>query len=294
MSDKNEIDEVSGIETTGHEWDGIKELNNPLPKWWLWTFYATIVFSVGYMIWYPAVPMISTATAGISGETNRSVLIEQMAEAKAERADQLAALGEGELEVINTDADLRRFAIAGGASLYKVHCSQCHGSGAQGGPGYPNLSDDAWIWGGDLAAIQHTIAHGVRNEQSDEARDSMMPAFGADEILTGGEIGQVTAYVLSLSGSDHDADEAATGAEIYADNCASCHGDDGQGLRDLGAPNLADALWLYGGTREEIARQIYRPRHGVMPAWGLRLSETDIKQLALYVHSLGGGEAAVE
>ena len=291
MSEK-EIDQTSGIETTGHEWDGIKELNNPLPRWWLWTFYATIVFSIGYMIYYPAIPLIEASTMGISGQTNRSLLAEEMSTVAASRqaiTDKLAAT---DLEAIRADDELSRFASAGGASLFKVYCSQCHGSGAAGAAGYPNLNDDDWLWGGDLESIYLSVKHGIRNDADDDARISDMPAFGADELLDKEEIAAVTEYVLQLSGQDHDASLIAAGRELYADNCASCHGTNGQGDREFGAPNLADAIALYGNDRASIRAQLHRPQQGVMPPWGDKLGEAGVKQLAIYVHGLGGGEQA--
>ncbi len=287
---KNEIDEVSGIETTGHEWDGIKELNNPLPRWWLWTFYACIVFSIGYVIYYPAIPLVEGSTMGMSGQTNRSDLQAELAQATAAKATLLGKIDSTSLEVIASTDELRRFAIAGGASLFKVNCSQCHGSGAQGAPGYPNLNDDDWLWGGDLDAIYTSIKHGVRNSDDPDARVSEMPVF-SDGVLEPAQIAATAQYVMQLSGQEHDATQAAAGATVFTENCAACHGDDGKGGRDFGAPNLADALSLYGNTAELVAAQITKPRHGVMPAWGLKLSEAEVKKLAVYVHSLGGGEA---
>jgi cytochrome c oxidase cbb3-type subunit 3 len=285
-----EIDELSGTQTTGHEWDGIKELDTPLPRWWVWTFYATIVFSIGYVIYYPAIPLIETSTAGISGVTARGELEKTMAAVGARQAEKLEQLKNTPLEEVAQKEDLYRYAVAGGESLFKVYCSQCHGSGAQGAAGYPNLNDDDWIWGGSVEAIYTTIAHGVRNEDDEEARVSEMPAFGRDQILEKPAVRSIAAYVRKLSGQDHDAALAEQGATPYAENCAACHGEDGKGNRDLGAPNLADAIWLYGGSRDEIITQINAPRHGVMPPWLKRLGEARVKQLALYVHSLGGGE----
>jgi len=296
MSDNPEthsdIDEVSGVRTTGHEWDGIRELDNPMPRWWLWTFYATIVFSIGYVIYYPSIPLLNDSTRGLSGQTNRLQLKRDMEQVENARRDKIALLSSMNMEDIRKNPELARFASAGGASLFKVYCSQCHGSGAQGAPGYPNLNDDDWLWGGDLKAIYHTIKHGVRNTDSDDARISQMPAFGADDILEKPQINAVTEYVLKLSGRKHDDAEAEKGREIFTENCTSCHGDKGRGNRELGAPNLSDAISLYGTTRETIRTQIHRPLHGAMPAWGDRLREANVKQLAIYVHSLGGGEAA--
>jgi cytochrome c oxidase cbb3-type subunit 3 len=288
---KNEIDDVTGVETTGHEWDGIKELNNPLPRWWLWTFYATIVFSIGYVLYYPAIPLLQGSTMGISGATNRSLLHEELTRVEASKADLVSRIDSTGLEDIRSNEELFRFAVAGGSSLYKVNCSQCHGSGAQGAPGYPNLNDDDWLWGGDLENLYLTIKHGVRNTDDDDARQSEMPAFG-DDVLKPTQIADVTQYVLQLSSQEHDATAAKSGAAIYAEHCAVCHGDDGKGGREFGAPNLADALSLYGNTASLIAAQIAKPKHGVMPAWGLKLTEAEVKQLTVYVHSLGGGEQA--
>ncbi len=288
---KKEIDEFTGVETTGHEWDGIKELNNPLPRWWLWTMYATIIFSIGYVIYYPAIPLINEETKGISGETTRSVLVEELAAAKAEKAELIAKVEKASVEEMAANEELRRFAIAAGSSLFKVNCVQCHGSGAQGSVGYPNLNDDDWLWGGDLESIYTTIAHGARYDQDEDTRVSDMPAFGDDQ-LEDADIAKIAEHVLKLSGSEFDAAKQAEGAPLYEENCASCHGEEGKGVREFGAPNIADALWLYSGTREGIIAQIATPKHGEMPAWKARLGDVAAKQLAVYVHSLGGGEKA--
>jgi cytochrome c oxidase cbb3-type subunit 3 len=286
-----EIDDVSGTETTGHEWDGIKELNTPLPRWWLWTFYATIIWAIGYMIAYPAIPLISAATPGVLGYSSRAKVADAIDAAKAAQSTYLARIAELDLEAIRNDRELRDFAVRGGASAFKVNCIQCHGSGAAGARGYPNLNDDDWLWGGTLEDIHTTLSHGIRFAAAEDTRVSDMPAFGRDEILEPAEIGDVAAHVRGLAGLDHDAAAAARGAEIFADNCAACHGESGEGGREFGAPRLNDAIWLYGsGQADEIAGQIVQPNHGVMPAWQDRLDGATLKQLAIYVHSLGGGE----
>lgn len=288
MSDDGHIDKVTGVETTGHEWDGIRELNNPMPRWWLWTLYATIIWAFGYMIAYPAWPLITSATPGLLGYSSRAELSQDLAQVEQERAQMIEAVRAASLPEILADAKLRGFAVAGGMAAYRVNCSQCHGSGAQGAPGYPNLNDDAWIWGGDIESIRQTIAHGVRDKIDPDTRISEMPAFAG--MLSPAEIGQTAAYVRSLSGLDGDAEKAAAGAQLFADNCAACHGAGGEGERELGAPNLADALWLYGSSEAEIAQQIQAPRHGVMPAWSDRLGDDTVKKLAVFIYSLGGGE----
>ncbi len=183
MSRKH-IDEISGTETTGHEWDGIRELNTPLPRWWVWTFYATIVFAIGYMIWYPAIPLIHGATPGLSGWTSRGALQQTLSAAEAAQAGNLSKLAKLSLADIRKDQALDQFAVAGGHSAFKVYCSPCHGSGAQGSPGYPNLNDDDWLWGGTPDAILQTITHGIRFTADEDTRSSEMPNFGADQILT--------------------------------------------------------------------------------------------------------------
>jgi cytochrome c oxidase cbb3-type subunit 3 len=285
----NEIDEVTGVETTGHDWDGIRELNNPLPRWWIWTFYATVIFSIGYMIYYPAIPLISSATNGISGITNRQIVGQELKAAQDAKADLIAEIESSSLEEIRSTDALFRFSVAGGKSMFKVYCSQCHGSGAQGAPGYPNLNDDDWLWGGNLDAIYTSIKHGIRNDTDEDARVSEMPGFAADEILEADVIKAIANQVLAMAGLEHDEDLASWGVGPYAENCADCHGEDGKGDMTQGAPNLTDAIWFYGNGLSDIVTQISAPRHGVMPAWGDRLGEASVKQLTVYIHSLGGG-----
>jgi cytochrome c oxidase cbb3-type subunit 3 len=289
MAGNREVDHVTGVETTGHEWDGIKELNKPLPKWWLYILYATIVWSIGYWILYPAWPLLTSYTEGVLGYSQRQQVADSIAAAREAQAGASAAIAATPLEGIKADPKLLDVAIAGGRAAFGDNCAPCHGRGAQGFTGFPNLNDDDWIWGGSLEAIYQTIAHGVRNGGA-EARDSAMPRFGLDGILERAQINDVADYVLSLSGKAPDPAAAERGKTIYADNCVSCHGEDGKGNRDLGAPNLADAIWLNGGTKAEVMRSIETGRGGVMPAWAGRLDEATVKKLAVYVHSLGGGE----
>jgi cytochrome c oxidase cbb3-type subunit III len=156
--------------------------------------------------------------------------------------------------------------------------------------GYPNLLDDDWLWGGDMEAIHTTITHGIRNTTDADARYSEMPAFGRDELLEGPQIDAVVQHVLAISGQEHDAGLAAEGTAVFAENCASCHGEEGKGNRELGAPNLTDAIWLYGGDADALHYTVWNARYGVMPNWNARLSEADIRSVAVYVHGLGGGE----
>lgn len=290
MPTKVEKDSLTGTETTGHEWDGIKELNTPLPKWWLYTFYATIVFSVIWWILYPSWPSLNSHTRGILGSNQRLEIQQRLAEARAKQQvwlDKIAAKSPAE---IKADPELARFAMVGGAAAFGTNCAPCHGVGGAGQGFFPALVDDDWIWGGTLEAIETTIRHGIRNADDPEARTSAMPAFGADGILDRGQIRDVAQFVLGLSGNAADKAAAERGAPLYAENCASCHGEAGEGNPDLGAPNLKDSIWLYGGTAEKIEAQIWRPRLGVMPPWQGRLSEETIKMLTVYVHALGGGQ----
>jgi len=290
MADKKDIDELSGVETTGHEWDGVKELNNPMPRWWLYTFYATVVFALLYTVAFPAWPMISKATSGVLGYSSRQELMANIAEHKAAQSVYVDRIDATDIASIEKDTQLMEFAVAGGAATFRTYCSQCHGAGAQGAKGYPNLNDDAWLWGGTIEDIYTTIAHGIRSPDDDETRFSEMPAFGRDQLLTHEQIAQVVQHVLAISGQDHDAAMDKEGAVIFADNCSSCHGEDGKGDQSLGAPNLTDAIWLYGGDRETITQTVTNSRHGVMPAWLGRLGDAQVKQVAIYVHSLGGGQ----
>ncbi len=289
MADNKEVDQVSGIETTGHEWDGIKELNNPLPRWWLWTFYACCLWALAYWIVMPAWPLISSHTAGVIGYSSRAKLAETVATARDAQSGYIERINAASLEEIARDQELLDFALAGGGSAFAVNCSQCHGRGAAGYVGYPNLNDDDWIWGGTLEAISHTIHFGIRSDY-DETRFNEMPAYGRDEILTREEINDVTEYVLSLSGTGTDAEAAARGETTYAEQCSACHMENGEGNYELGAPNLTDAIWLYGGDKASVIETITYSRAGMMPGWTDRLDEATIKQLAIYVHSLGGGE----
>ncbi len=283
-----------GMETTGHVWDGIEELNTPLPRWWLWTLYACIIWAFGYMIVMPAVPIPTSDgwdyTKGMAGYSQRDVVRGEVAKSEASRAIFESRIAAADLAEIRNDEDLLAVSLAGGAAAFGDNCAPCHGSGAQGFTGFPNLNDDDWIWGGSLDDIYQTIAHGIRWEEDDDTRLSEMPKFGVDEILEPAEISDVVQFVLSLSASEHNAEQAARGAVVFEDQCSACHGESGEGDRAMGAPNLNDALWLYGGDKAAITQTVTEARYGVMPAWQGRLGDATVKELALYVHALGGGE----
>ena len=291
MSDLPEKDELSGAHTTGHEWDGIKELNIPAPRWWLWVFLICIVWAVGYWFFYPAWPIPGGNTKGSLGWTEHKELAQQQALIATQQQKYLDRFHQASLQQIKNDKDLYEFARAGGAAAFKEHCAACHGTGGAGGKGYPNLNDDDWLWGGKLADIYHTIKVGVRSTHPD-TRMTIMPAFGRDGMLSHDQIEDVADYVAKL----HLGDKAVVspsytrGKDIFAANCVACHGEHGEGIREKGAPRLNDNIWLYGGNKQSIQSQVTSPRHGVMPTWENRLSDDTIKELAIYVHSLGGGE----
>ena len=284
---KRPIKKPEEVETTGHSWDGIEEFNNPLPRWWLWTFYVTIVWAILYSIAYPAWPLIKGATPGLLGYSTRAEVQQDIDTVEAANAEIEARLAAAELTEISADPALQQYAANAGGAVFRTFCAQCHGAGAAGAVGFPNLLDDDWLWGGDMAAIEQTIRYGVRAEEADDTRYSEMPAFG--EILEKDEIQATAEYVLSLSGLNTDPAMATAGQELFAENCAACHGDEGKGDIDLGAPNLTDAIWLFGSSRDALITSITNARYGIMPAWEPRLTEAQIKQVTAYVHQLGGG-----
>ena len=287
-----EVDHHSGVETTGHEWDGIKELNNPLPRWWLFIFWATVVAAVVYWVLmpaWPALPGMQGNTTGILGQSDRTAVAADVAEMKAERTALSAKLASVDASSILKDQSLSQLALSLGETTFADNCAACHGGGGRGAKGYPRLADDVWLWGGSLADIEHTIQVGIRSNHPD-TRTSEMPAFGRDEFLTKPQINDLVEYVTSLSHQRADAAAVARAQPVFQENCASCHGADGRGDRTKGAPNLTDADWLYGGDRATILRTINGPRYGVMPAWGERFDAATVRALAIYVHSLGGGE----
>ncbi len=289
MPTKIEKDSGTGIETTGHEWDGIKELNRPLPKWWLYVLYATIVWALVYYILYPSIPGLSGYTGGVLGYNSREAVVTDIAAARSAQAEFLNRIDAVSPEEVRAEQALFNFAMAGGRTAFADNCAPCHGSGAAGAVGYPSLVDDSWIWGGSLDDIHQTLLYGIRAD-NDETRSSEMPAFGALEILSREQIDDVAEYVLSLSGREEDAEAAGAGAEIFAEQCTACHGEAGEGMAELGAPNLSDPIWLYGGEKADIVESIRNSRAGMMPAWVNRLDGPTIKMLTVYVHALGGGQ----
>jgi cytochrome c oxidase cbb3-type subunit III len=290
MAEKKRIDAPTGTETVGHEWDGIEELNTPLPRWWLWTLYATIIWAIGYTIAFPAWPMIRSATAGVLNWSSRGELERELAAEQLRKAPLMTAIAATPIDRFESNPRLLQAAVDGGRAAFRVNCVQCHGSGAAGSTGYPNLNDDDWLWGGDIKAIHYTIEHGIRNPDHKLTRMSQMPAFGRDGLLQLNEIANLTAYVRAISRQQRSDPSATRGKALFAANCAACHGADAKGNRAFGAPNLTDPIWLYGEDSESIRKSIHDARFGVMPRWDDKLDPATVKMLAAYVHSLGGGE----
>lgn len=291
MADHRRIDEATGTATVGHEWDGIEELDTPMPRWWLYTLYATILFAIGYTILFPAWPLLHRATAGTLGWSSAAQFDQDMRADAARKAPVRLAIARMPIEQLPAHPVLLHAAEEAGRAAFRVNCVQCHGSGAAGAKGYPNLNDDDWLWGGDITAIHQTLLHGIRQPDDRSTRLSQMPAFGRDGILKPTEIDDVVSYVRAISHQEKAGRAARRGAALFASNCAACHGATGTGGRQFGAPNLTDAIWLYGGDRDTITQTISNARYGVMPAWADRLDPVTLKMLAAYVHSLGGGEA---
>ncbi len=290
MSENREIDAATGVETTGHVWDDdLKELNKPLPKWWLYTFYATIIWGIAYWIAYPAFPTLTDYTKGILGYSSRGSVAEQIKQGKAAQSKYREELAKTPVADVDKNDELLRFAKASGRVAFGDNCAPCHGRGGEGSPGYPNLNDDDWIWGGTPEQIEKTIRVGIRSTHED-ARVSPMPRFGLDKLLEPAQISDAAEFVLSLSGKSKDAESATRGSAIYAEQCAACHGEKGAGNQELGAPNLADAIWLYGSKKEDVVRSIETGRGGIMPAWEGRLDDVTIKSLVVFLQTLGGSK----
>lgn len=290
MADHTEVDSVSGTATTGHAWDGIKELNTPLPRWWVITFYITIIWAIGYWIVYPAWPTISSNTKGLFGYSSRADVAVELANLEKIRGAKMAALATASLADIEKDPQMLALARAKGKTVFGDNCAACHSTGAAGAKGFPNLNDDDWLWGGSLEQIQQTLLYGVRSGHP-KTREGQMLAFGKDGVLKPAEIVTVANYVRELAGlPTRQGYDAKAGAKIFAENCVACHGDNAKGNPEVGAPNLTDKIWLYGSDEATLIETITNGRAGVMPAWEGRLDPTTIKAMAVYVHSLGGGK----
>ena len=284
-----EKDPISGVYTTGHEWDGIKELNTPMPRWWVTILWATVIWAIGYWVVYPSWPTPTGFAPGIWHYSSRGELETELAKQKAERSQWLSKIEAASVDEINADKTLHNLAYAGGRIAFGDNCAPCHGTGGVGRAGaYPTLADDVWLWGGTLTDIQQTISHGVRNDDP-ESRNSVMPSFGADNLLTADQIGKVAEYVNALSHKQPVTGLA--GEAVFTENCVGCHGEAGVGNKDVGAPPLNTLVRTFTKpTVDGITAQVTKPKMGSMPSWGRRLDATTIKELTIYVHDLGGGQ----
>lgn len=288
--DKKHTDEHTGVDTTGHVWDGIRELDNPLPRWWLWIFYACIAYAIVYWVFMPAWPGISGHTRGLRDHSDRSAVAAELKDLRAQRRAQASRLTTASLAEIERDPALQAYALAAGASAFGDNCATCHGVGGAGAKGYPNLRDDIWLWGdGSLESIERTIRVGIRSGHP-EALVSQMPAFGRDGMLQQGQISDLTQYVIAISGRRADRAAVRRAAPLFAEQCASCHGPAGKGDPAQGAPDLTDGDWLYGSSAEAISDQIWNGRGGVMPTWAARMDPETLKAMAVYIHANAGGE----
>ncbi len=284
------VDPVTGMMTTGHQWDGIAELNTPLPKWWLYILYATIVWALGYYVFYPSWPMAQSYTRGIWDWSSRGAVnadLQELRNARKGNNDKLVAMP---IADVLKDQTMLTFAQAQGKAAFGDNCAPCHGAGGGGAVSYPNLIDDDWLWGGKPEQILETVSVGVRSSDKDTRSGSMTPfGEGASPLLTKPQISDVADYVRSLSGLK-DTPGAEKGKVVFAENCVACHGEDAKGNQDLGAPNLTDKIWLYGADKATIEYAVTHGRAGVMPTWKGRLDDATIKSLAVYVYTLGGGQ----
>lgn len=282
-------DPATGWVTTGHEWNGIEELETPIPRVVIFFLVVTTLFAIGYWVLMPAWPLGVTYTKGLLGIDQRAVVTQQVEDAAAARAVWTGRIAEASLEDIAADPALMNHVRETGRTLFIDNCAACHGTRGTGGPGFPNLAAKAWLWGGEPETIAETIRIGI-NATHAETRVSQMMAFGRDGILGDSEVRAVAAYVRSLSNLPMGADDTAripAGKEIFAANCIACHGEDARGSTEAGAPDLTDAAWIYGSSAQTVFTSIYSGRQGHMPHWEGRLSPVDIKLLALYVGTLG-------
>jgi len=271
--------------TTGHSWDEISEYNIPTPRWWLIVWVICIIWAFIYWFFYPAWPTISGNSKGSLNWSKFSQLQEAQKKVDEKKQQYLQQINSSSFSEIKQNQQLMQFVLNAGKSAFYENCSACHGRGHQGGFGYPNLNDDDWLWGGKVEDIYQTLLYGIRSGH-EKARINQMPSFGLDGVLKSHEIKDVASFVRSLSGLEKTNEN---GAKIFANNCVACHGAQGKGNQQLGAPNLTDKIWLYYSDANEVYKTIYYSRAGVMPFWQGRLDDNTIKILSIYIHSLGGG-----
>ncbi len=287
-----EVDPVTGRQTTGHIWNGIKELDTPVPRGVLLFLIVTHLFAALWWILYPTWPLGSTYTRGLIGTGQKQAVERKIVEANTSRAPWIEKIETSSFDEIRADEKLMEKVSSSGHQLFGDNCAACHGRDGKGGRDFPDLTDNDWLWGGGPEKIVQTMTVGVNTTHA-QSRVSQMPAFGTDEMLNRKQVSDVAAYVYSLSNTSTeaaDASQIAAGREVFMASCVACHGEDAKGKQDVGAPNLTDGRWIYGGGIERIVQSIHGGRQGHMPTWDERLSPAEIKILALYVNKLGGGQ----
>lgn len=286
----NERDPVSGRETTGHEWNGIKELDTPVPRGVLIFLIVTHIWAIVWWFFVPAWPLGTTYTKGLLGIDQKKTVEAQIVKAQRDRADLVSRIETESYDAILADEGLMQTVRRTGRQLFGDNCAACHGRDGKGRANYPDLTDDDWLWGGGPEFIEQTMRVGI-NTRHPESRIAQMPAFGRDQMLEREQVRSVAAYVYSLSHPDYSVpgniDRIEAGREVFLTNCAPCHGEDANGSLDFGAPNLTDPYWLYGGDLDTIIASVHGGRQGHMPTWDERLTTAEIRTLALYVYDLG-------
>ncbi len=284
-----ERDPHTGYLTTGHEWNGITELNTPVPRAIYVFLIAAALFAVAYWILMPAWPLGTTFTRGLLGVDERAGISQALRQAALDRGVWAKRIEAGSFADLQQDAQVMAAVRQTGRTLFGDNCAACHGTRATGGKGFPNLTTAAWLWGGEPEAIAQTIRAGSNSSHPD-SRTSQMPAFGRDQMLPRGDVENVVAYVRSLSdpaaARQSSSQSVEAGKAIFAANCAACHGEQGKGNHELGAPDLTDAVWLYGGDARSVHETVWSGRQGHMPAWEGRLTELERKILVLYLLDL--------
>lgn len=283
-----ERDPYTGHLTTGHEWNGIKELNTPVPRPVYVFLIAAFAFAVGYWVLMPAWPLGVTYTRGLLGIDQRTTVQEKLQEAALARSVWTQRIETASFDAVAADARLMEIVRETGRTLFGDNCAACHGRDARGNKGFPNLTTSSWLWGGNADAIAETVRVGINSAHPD-SRASQMLAFGRDGMLPRKDIENVVAYVKSLSeppAAGQGKDGLQAGKAVFDANCATCHGERGEGNPEMGAPDLSDRIWIYGGDRDSIFATVWNGRQGQMPTWEQRLTPVERKILALYLLDL--------
>jgi len=285
-----EQDPVTGRETTGHEWNGIRELDTPVPRGILLFLIVTHIWAVGWWFFAPTWPLGTTYTKGLLDIDQRTTVEERVVEGQQARQDWISRIESEPYDQILADESLMQIVRSSGRQLFGDNCAACHGRDARGRANYPDLTDGDWIWGSGPEAIEQTMRVGVNTEHP-ESRVGQMPAFGRDGMLERDQVRAVAAYVYSLThpefSTPDNIERIEAGQQVFAETCSACHGEAGEGSVEAGAPNLTDNYWLYGGDMDTIIATVHGGRQGHMPTWDERLTNAEIRMLSLYVHDLG-------